>query len=96
MATREVIEDLPTNTSTVSVVVVAREGYAKAHQKLRQLLESTQFPFKLVYVDGGAPFSISSKLKRTVLARYGTFVRAHGFLKPTRARNLGFQQVDTT
>ncbi len=79
----------------VSVVVVPREGFRQAPDCLARLLVSTETPFRLVYVDGNAPARIARRVRGLVARHGGTLVRTNRFLRPTHARNLGFQRVDT-
>jgi glycosyltransferase involved in cell wall biosynthesis len=77
------------------VVVVAREGFAKSPAQLLHLLSETTYPFKLIYVDGRAPYWIARRLRRIVRSHGGTLVRANRYLRPTQARNLGYREADT-
>lgn len=89
------LADSHPGTPAVSVVVVARDGFARAPAQLLRLLQSTSSPFRLIYVDGGAPHWISRKLQKIVVANNGTLIKSNRFLRPTHARNLGFREVDT-
>jgi GT2 family glycosyltransferase len=79
----------------VTVVVVAREGFRRAPSCLRHLLRVTLTPYRLVYVDGGSPRTVSRRLARLVRTHGGVLIRSKRYLRPTRARNLGFQEVGT-
>ena len=79
----------------VSVIVVPREGFRQAPARLAELIERTNAPFHLVYVDGNSPPRIARRIRALVARRGGTLVRTHRFLKPTTARNLGLRQADS-
>ena len=78
-----------------SVVVVSRDGFGQAPACLARLVDVTETPFRLVYVDGNAPARIARRLRRLVVRHGGTLVRTNRFLRPTHARNLGFRDIDT-
>ena len=76
----------------VTIIIVAREGFAKSPDTLRNLIEKTTCQFSLVYVDGGSTPYISHRLRNIVRAHGGTFIRSRSFLRPTTARAIGFQE----
>jgi hypothetical protein len=79
----------------VTIVVSPRERFSAARMTLETLLAVTQPPFKLVYVDGGAPASIRRWLDWQSRTRGFRLIGGGRYLSPDRARNLGFQAVDT-
>lgn len=88
---KEANEDLP----LVSLVIVAREGFAGSAERLEMLMKATTFPCKLIYVDGGSPFRTYRKLRQVVNRHRGILIKSNRFLRPTQARNLGFREVAT-
>jgi GT2 family glycosyltransferase len=79
----------------VTIVVVPRERFSYARRSLESILEHTETPYKLVYVDGGSPSGLRRYLAAQARARGFDLIRTEHYLPPNRARNLGLQKVDT-
>jgi glycosyltransferase involved in cell wall biosynthesis len=83
------------NRPEVTIVVAPRERFSGTRLTLETLYRVTPPPFGLVYVDGGAPGPIRGYLRSQAKEKGFTLVRGRPYLSPNRARNLGFQGVDT-
>ena len=79
----------------VSVVVVPREGFRQAPSCLTRLLEVTNTPFHLIYVDGNSPGWIARRIQKLLRRHGGTLIRSETYLRPTQARNVGAREVNT-
>jgi GT2 family glycosyltransferase len=79
----------------VTIVVVPRERFSCTQASLESIYEHTQFPFKLVYVDGNSPAKVRRYLENMAEAKKFTLVRTDYYLSPNRARNIGLNYVDT-
>jgi GT2 family glycosyltransferase len=79
----------------VTVVVVPRDRFSVAQRSLDTLLDRTDVPFQLVYVDGGSPAYLRRYLEVKARARDFTLVRTNRYLSPNEARNLGAAHAST-
>jgi GT2 family glycosyltransferase len=79
----------------VTIVVVPRERFSFTQQSLESIYEHTQFPFKLVYVDGNSPAHVRRYLEKMSQEKGFQIVRTDYYLSPNRARNIGLDYVDT-
>ncbi len=79
----------------VTIVVVPRERFSLAPQSLRSVLENTEPPYKLVYVDGGSPKWVRHIIESQARENNFTLIRSEQYLSPNEARNLGFTKVQT-
>lgn len=79
----------------VTIVVVPRERFSYARASLESILQLTDRPFKLVYVDGGSPAPVRRYLRAQAQAQGFELIRTDHYLPPNRARNLGLEKVDT-
>jgi len=79
----------------VSIVVVAREGFSQAPLCLSRLIEVTDYPYRLIYVEDAAPKRIGAKLRAMVRNVGGTYISIRHVLKPHSARLLGLREVRT-
>lgn len=79
----------------VTIVVVPREQFSCTQESLESIYEHTQFPFKLVYVDGNSPPKIRRYLEAQAQAKNFQLVRTDYYLSPNHARNIGLKQVNT-
>lgn len=78
-----------------TVVVVPRDRFSAARASLESILEHTDGPFELVYVDGGAPRSLRNWLSAKADEHGFELIRSDSYLSPNEARNLGFEAVRT-
>jgi GT2 family glycosyltransferase len=79
----------------VTIVVVPRERFSCTQASLESIYEHTNFPFKLVYVDGNSPAKVRHYLEKMAREKDFTLVRTDYYLSPNRARNIGLNYVDT-
>ena len=80
---------------TVTIVVVPRERFSCASQSLESIYNHTDYPFKLVYVDGNSPQKVQHYLQEQAQKRGFQLIRTDYYLTPNHARNIGLAQVDT-
>lgn len=79
----------------VTVVVVPRERFSSTEQSLESIYENTNFPFKLVYVDGNSPAKTKRYLEEQSKQKGFHLIRTEHYLSPNQARNIGLSYVDT-
>ncbi len=79
----------------VTIVVVPRERFSYTRQSLESIYQNTEFPFKLVYVDGNSPQPIKEYLEAQAQQKDFELIRTDYYLYPNQARNLGLAKVDT-
>ncbi|WP_051470233.1 glycosyltransferase family 2 protein [Fischerella sp. PCC 9605] len=79
----------------VTIVVVPRERFSYTRESLESIYNHTDYPFSLVYVDGGSPSHIQSYLEAQAQEKGFHLIRADYYLSPNRARNLGLSQVSS-
>src|ERR1043166_5267514 len=73
----------------VTIVVVPRDHFSVAERALETLLDRTDLPFDLVYVDGRSPRYLRRYLESKASALDFTLVRTEHYLSPNQARNIG-------
>jgi GT2 family glycosyltransferase len=81
--------------SKVTIVVVPRERFSYAPKSLDSIYEHTNYPFKLVYVDGGSPAKIRRCLEEQSQLKGFELIRTNYYLSPNLARNIGLSRVET-
>lgn len=79
----------------VTIVVVPRERFSCTRDSLESIYEHTEFPFKLVYVDGNSPTHVRQYLEAQAQTKNFQLIRTDDYLYPNSARNLGLSQVKT-
>ncbi len=79
----------------VTIVVVPRERFSYTRESLESIYKDTDYPFDLVYVDGGSPPRIKRYLEDIAREKQFQLIRTDYYLSPNRARNLGLGQVKT-
>lgn len=79
----------------VTVVIVPRERFHMARESLDDLLEKTDYPHELVYVDGNSPGAVRRHIRRRAREHGFRVVRTSRYLSPNEARNLGRREVGT-
>lgn len=79
----------------VTLVVVPRDRFSFTAESLENIYENTDFPFKLVYIDGNSPAQIKSYLEAQAQAKKFQLVRKDYYLSPNQARNIGLRYVNT-
>ena len=79
----------------VTLVVSPRERFSYTQTSLESIYDHTQYPFELVYVDGGSPPPIQTYLTAQAQEKNFELIRVDHLLTPNQARNLGLAQVKT-
>jgi GT2 family glycosyltransferase len=79
----------------VTIAVVPREQFSLTARSLESIFRSTNYPFRMIYVDGGSPRRIRTYLEAQAQERGFELIRASAYLSPNRARNLALRRVDT-
>ena len=80
---------------SVTIVIVPRERFSCTQQSLESVLAHTQFPYRLVYVDGNSPAPVRDYLRQQAIAHDFQIVRTEYYPYPNHARNLGLSKVKT-
>ena len=83
------------NKPQVTIVVSPRERFSYSRESLESIYANTNYPFKLIYVDGNSPKNISDYLKEKSLEQNFKLIRTENYLSPNQARNIGLAEVDT-
>ncbi len=81
------------SNSQVMIVVSPRERFNYTSQSLESLYKHTEFPFKLIYVDGGSPANIKSYLQQAAREKGFELIRTDYYLSPNQSRNIGLAKV---
>jgi GT2 family glycosyltransferase len=79
----------------VTLVVVPRERFSYTQESLESIYEHTEFPFKLIYVDGNSPQKVRRYLETQAQEKDFKLIRTDYYLSPNHARNIGLSHVDT-
>ena len=79
----------------VTLVVSPRERFSYTRQSLESIYENTNYPFSLVYVDGGSPKNIKKYLEEQSQTKGFKLIRTENYLSPNQARNIGLKEVKT-
>lgn len=79
----------------VTIVVVPRERFSCTQESLESIYEHTNFPFKLIYVDGNSPAKVRRYLETQAQEKNFEIIRTDYYLSPNHARNIGLSQVNT-
>ena len=80
---------------TVTIVAVPRERFSYTQESLESIYRETDYPFELVYVDGGSPQHIKRYLEKQAEEKHFTLIRTPHYLSPNLARNMGLKKVKT-
>jgi GT2 family glycosyltransferase len=78
----------------VTIVVVPRERFSYSQQSLESIYAETDYPFELVYVDGGSSPQLKAYLEAQSREKQFKLIRTEYFLSPNRARNIGIQSAN--
>jgi GT2 family glycosyltransferase len=88
--------NLPAITdSEVTIIVAPRERFSYTRESLESIYENTEYPFKLIYVDGNSPSDIRRYLEEQAREKKFQLIRTDYYLSPNHARNLGLRQVNS-
>ncbi|MCX7595409.1 MAG: glycosyltransferase [Fischerella sp.] len=79
----------------VTIIVAPRERFSYTRQNLESIYEHTEYPFKLIYVDGNSPSDIRRYLEQQAHEKGFELIRTNYYLSPNRARNIGLRHVNT-
>jgi GT2 family glycosyltransferase len=87
----------PINSShpQVTIIVVPRERFSCTQESLESIYNYTDFPFKLVYVDGNSPAKVRQYLQQQAQTNNFKIVRTEYYLSPNHARNIGLSHANT-
>lgn len=81
------------STSEVTIVVSPRERFSCTREALESIYEHSDYPFQLIYIDGGSPSHIQNYLAEQAQQKQFQLIRTEYYLSPNHARNLGLRQV---
>jgi GT2 family glycosyltransferase len=79
----------------VTIIVVPRERFNYTQQSLESIYQYTEYPFELIYIDGGSPSHIQAYLAAQATEKQFQLIRINSYLSPNQARNIGLRQVTT-
>ena len=79
----------------VTIVVVPRERFSVAVDSLKSIIEHTDRPYELIYVDGGSPSNTATELREICEAEGFKYFRYNCFLSPNQSRNIGLREANT-
>src|SRR5271166_3823226 len=82
-------------SADVTIVVVARERFSFARESLASVIQNSDLPFRLIYVDAGSPGHVKDFLEQQAREKKFDLVRLEHYLSPNEARNVGFAKVET-
>jgi GT2 family glycosyltransferase len=77
----------------VTIIIAPREHFSCAERSLESIYEHTNYPFKLVYVDGNSPPRVKHYLRTEAERRGFQLIRTEHYLSPNEARNIGLRHV---
>jgi len=77
----------------VTIVIVPRERFSFSIESLKNIYETTSYPFELIYVDGKSPKYLNQFLQKYSKEKGFKHVRTEHFLHPNQARNVGLKEV---
>ena len=79
----------------VTLVVVPRERFSYTQKSLESIYANTNYPFELIYVDGGSPNKTREYLQAASQTHGFKLIRTEHYLSPNQARNIGLRHVET-
>ncbi|MCV3214484.1 glycosyltransferase [Plectonema radiosum NIES-515] len=79
----------------VTIIVAPRERFSYTRESLESIYENTEYPFKLIYVDGNSPSDIRRYLEEQAREKKFQLIRTDYYLSPNHARNIGLGQVNS-
>ena len=83
------------NKPTVTIVVSPRERFSYSRESLESIYANTNYPFKLVYVDGNSPKYLQEYLQLKSREKNFKLIRTEHYLSPNQARNIGLDAVNS-
>lgn len=81
--------------ANATIVVTPRERFGVAVESLRSIVEHTDEPYELIYIDGASPKSIAAEVEMICEENHFRYRRYEDYLIPNQARNLGQRQAKT-
>ncbi len=84
-----------TGDPLVTIIVTPRERFGVAAESLRSVIEHTDLPYRLVYIDAGSPRHVARDISRLCAENGFSHVRINGYLSPNAARNMGLRLAAT-
>ena len=79
----------------VTLVVAPRDRFEVVLRSLNSIVEDTDGPYDLIYVDGGLPKRLSAAVGEVCQRRGFRHIRYDRYLSPNAARNIGWQAAGT-
>lgn len=79
----------------VTLIIVPRERFSLTVASLENIYQNTNYPFKLIYVDGNSPKQIQTYLENQAQEKGFELIRTEHYLSPNTARNIGLAKVTT-
>ncbi|AUS99445.1 glycosyl transferase family 2 [Nostoc sp. CENA543] len=77
----------------ITIIVSPRERFSCTIESLESIYEHTDYPFELIYIDGGSPRHIKEYLATQAQQKQFQLIRTDHYLSPNHARNLGLRHV---
>ena len=81
--------------ASVTVAIVPRERFSFTQRSLESILQNSEPPFEMVYVDGGSPPGARDYLVRQADRHDFRLIQTEHYLSPNTARNLALAEVQT-
>ncbi|MEM1309536.1 MAG: glycosyltransferase [Cyanobacteria bacterium P01_H01_bin.153] len=79
----------------VTLIISPRERFSHTQAALESLYTQSNYPFELIYVDGGSPRSVRNYLQQKSEEWGFELIRTESYLSPNQARNLGLADATT-
>lgn len=84
-----------TSQAKVTIIITPRDRFGVALQSFRSVIEHTEGPYKLVYVDAGGPPDLGAELKKICADNGFRYIGLPEILNPNEARNIGIHVART-
>src|SRR5262249_31256982 len=79
----------------VTVAITPRERFSFAIASLNSMLERTNYPFDMIYIDAGSPPKVRQHLEAIAREHDFRLLRVNKYMSPNQARNLALEHVTT-
>ena len=83
------------HTIDATICIVPRERHSCAVDSLINVIENTEPPYRLVYVDAHSPTEIAKELETLCRDNGFSYLRKDHYLSPNKARNIALDTIDT-
>jgi len=80
-----------TDRPLTTIIVVPREKFSRAIQSLDSIIEHSEHPYELIYVDARSPRRVRDAIAERCRRNGFQHIRVERFLPTNRARNLGLK-----